>query len=334
MSQKLPSEPLLFEPLFQERIWGGRQLAQWGFTLPQGVTIGEVWALVDRPEAQSVVAEGSDPRFVGKSLHQLWQEEREEVFGEVYCSHPAERFPLLLKLLDATQRLSLQVHPPEEIALLLGGEPKTECWYVLEAAPGAVVYAGVAQGVTQELFLKGLEEGSLEELLSKIPVKVGDALVLPSGRLHSLGEGVVVVEVQQNSDTTYRVFDWNRCNGQGQQRELHLKEALKAIDFEDQEPQVTPQYLQGGLDAISEGGLLLAETAYFLVTKRGLQGAVKLDLSGRFALLTCLKGEVCVRNQTISAGETMLLPASLGEVVLSSGTEVEFLWTRLPQDAL
>src|SRR5690606_22752909 len=174
------SSPLIFEPLFMERVWGGRRLETlFGKRLPQSTRIGEAWEMVDREEAQSVVHEGP---LRGSTLHELWTEHRELIFGKGLPDTP--RFPLLCKLLDAQERLSLQVHPPAEVAEELGGEPKTEMWYVVDATLDSDLYAGVRPEVTRETFEEALKEGRVADQVHKVPVKKGDAIFIPSGRVH------------------------------------------------------------------------------------------------------------------------------------------------------
>ena len=199
------------------------------------VPIGESWEFVDRQDAQSVVHSGP---LRGETLHELWTSRREEVFGAAYESHKGNRFPILIKLLDARERLSVQVHPPAQVSAALNGEPKTEMWYFADAQPGANIYAGLKRGVTREQFERLLHEERVEEALHDIPVERGDNIFIPSGRLHAIGPGNVIVEVQQNSDTTYRVFDWNRTGLDGTPRTLHIEESMASIDFDDFEPAV------------------------------------------------------------------------------------------------
>ncbi len=194
--------PLTFRPIFMERIWGARRIeTEFGKKLPPNVKIGESWEIVDRPEAQSIVANGP---LKGKTLHDLWTQDRQSIFGNVA---EAPRFPLLIKLLDAHERLSLQVHPPEKVASILGGEPKTEFWYVAAADSGAELFLGFREPITRDQFEKALREGTAAHHVHKLAVNTGDSVFLPAGRLHAVGSGNLLIEIQQNSDTTYRVFD-------------------------------------------------------------------------------------------------------------------------------
>src|SRR6266436_2421261 len=177
MPQLEIASPLAFEPIFMERIWGGRRLqSEFGKTLPRHGRIGESWEIVDREEAQSVVRDGP---WRGKTLHELWTEHRQEIFGDLPDS---ARFPLLVKLLDAQEKLSLQVHPPKKAAMLLGGEPKTEFWYVAAADANAELFVGLRAPATREAFKEALEQGRIAELVHTIHVKTGDAMFLPAGR--------------------------------------------------------------------------------------------------------------------------------------------------------
>jgi len=221
---------LTFRPLTFERIWGGEALRTlFGREIPAGKPIGESWELVDRPEAVSPV-EGQE----GKTLHDLWRERRVELFGR--RAPATERFPILIKLLDCRETLSVQVHPPAALAAQLGGEPKTELWYFLHTEPGAKIYAGLKKGVTAAAFRAAIGTPGLAALLHELPTRPGEAMFLPSGRVHAIGAGNVILEIQQNSDTTYRVDDWGRLDAAGKPRELHVEQALQSIRFDDREP--------------------------------------------------------------------------------------------------
>src|SRR5882672_1179291 len=228
--------PLTFHPIFKERVWGGRKLENlYQKRLPPGVPIGESWEISDRPGDVSVIANGP---LAGKDLHWLVQNRGPELLGAARLEQG--RFPLLIKILDAQEKLSLQVHPPREKALELGGEPKTEMWYVTDAEPGAELYVGLKKGVTRQEFEEKIPAGRVADCFHRLSVRRGDAMFLPSGRVHALGAGLVLFEVQQNSDTTYRVFDWNRAGLDGKPRELHLAQSLASVDFNDFEPSLLP----------------------------------------------------------------------------------------------
>lgn len=312
------SEPLIFEPLPMERVWGGRHLESlYGKKLPHGSPIGESWEVVDREEAQSVVHTGP---LRGATLHELWTTRRVEIFGAAYERHPAPRFPLLIKMLDARDRLSVQVHPPAAVAPSLGGEPKTEMWYFADTQPGALIYAGLKRGVTRELFEKLLLAGRVEETLHTIPVESGQSIFIPSGRLHAIGGGNVIVEVQQNSETTYRVFDWNRTGLDGQPRKLHLEESLASLDFADFEPDVS--HAQTGV---------LADCPYFRVEKLRVDAPLPAAEATRFAIYAVLTGAVTCGAAAFKPGDFFLAPAAAeGSLIQPTGKDTTLLRSTLP----
>jgi mannose-6-phosphate isomerase len=287
--------PLVFKPIFHERIWGGRKLKElFGKNIPAGKRIGESWEIVDRPEAQSMVRAGP---LADRSLHDLWVNFREEVFGKV---RTAPRFPLLIKLLDAHEKLSLQVHPAEEVAESLGGEAKTEFWYVAAAEPGAKIYVGLRETMSRAQFEQALHSGTVAECVHVIPVKEGNAMFLPSGRFHAIGTGNVLIEVQQNSDTTYRVFDWNRVDDTGQPRSLHIEEALQCIDFND----VAPTLIE------PEGDVLVRDDL-FVVEKWNLESPREVAVRETCAIVCCLSGSLRCGDADFAPGQFFLIPASM-----------------------
>lgn len=228
--------PIVFAPLYQQRVWGGRLLeTRFGRQLPDAVNpYGESWEISDRPEACSRVLGGC---WDGLTLHDLWCGHRAEVFGDGLPDVP--RFPLLIKILDARDDLSIQVHPPAAVAASLGGEPKTEMWFIAHAEPGAKLYVGLKPGVTRDQFEAALATGAVAEMVHVLEPRAGEAIFIPSGRLHAIGAGLLIFEIQQNSDTTYRVFDWHRLGLDGKPRELHVDASLACIDFADTTPAMT-----------------------------------------------------------------------------------------------
>jgi mannose-6-phosphate isomerase len=245
-------------------------------------------------EAQSVVA---NRPLKGKTLHELWTQNRHDIFGDV---PETPRFPLLIKLLDAQERLSLQVHPPEEVAAKLGGEPKTEFWYVAAADPGAELFLGFRKLITREQFKRALDKGTVEDCVQKIRVKAGDAMFLPGGRLHAVGGGNLLVEIQQNSDTTYRVFDWNRVDATGKARQLHVDQALQCIDFTDVGPRL-----------VESNGEVLIRHELFEIRKWNLDSSRVIAPLGQFAIVCCLTGSLRCASVDLGPGEFFLVPASL-----------------------
>lgn len=288
-------QPLTFHPIFMERVWGGRRLeSAYGKCLPAGLPIGESWEIVDRPEAQSVVSFGP---LAGKTLHELWSDLRHEIFGILPNT---ERFPLLIKLLDAQQKLSLQVHPPGDVATELDGESKTEFWYIAQADSDAELCVGLKRGSSKAEFAAALENGSVAEIIYRVAVKSGDAMFVPSGRMHAIGAGNLIVEIQENSDTTYRVFDWNRTDAEGEPRALHIEQSLRSIDFDDYEPQL-----------VKAKGESLVRHPLFAVEKWKLPVGRVISPPGTFAILVCLTGECRCAETIIHPGHFLLLPACL-----------------------
>ena len=281
-----------------ERIWGGRRFeSRFGKSLPPKTQIGESWEIVDRPEAQSVVAGGP---LKGKTLHELWTKHRSSIFGQ---APDAPRFPLLIKLLDAHEKLSLQVHPPEQVARKLGGEPKTEFWYVAAADPGAELFLGFRELITRTKFEETLRDGTVMDYVHNIAAKAGDAIFLPAGRVHAVGAGNLLIEIQQNSDTTYRVFDWNRTDPtSGKQRQLHVEQAIQCIDFEDVQPKL-----------IEARGELLVSHSLFEIRKWNLDEPREAVPLGQFAIICCLTGALQCADTHLRRGEFMLMPAQSRE---------------------
>ncbi len=316
MSFTVPPGPIVFEPLFMERVWGGRRLESlYRKPLPPGRRIGESWEIVDRAEAQSVVKHGP---LAGETLHSLWRNRRAEVFGAGLPE--SERFPLLLKLLDANESLSLQVHPPADVAQALGGEAKTELWYITHAEPGAEIFAGLRPGTTRAEFADGIAAGRTADFVHHFPSRAGDSIYIPSGRLHALGAGNVVVEIMQNSDTTYRVSDWNRLGLDGQPRPLHIDHSMRSIRFDDFAP-----------GPLVPAGELLERGKYFQVEKWELTCTRPANAAPHFAIFTVLAGRLSCGGAEFFAGDFFLVPAiSAALDVIPMQPDTELLRTTLP----
>lgn len=226
-------ELLRFQPLYQERVWGGRALeSALGRALPGSNPIGESWEIVDRPEAQSVVVGGSQ---AGRSLREIIAQHTADVMGPKWTA--TKPFPILVKWLDCRERLSLQVHPPASVAGELKGEPKTENWYIAATAPGAELIVGLKRGVTREQFERALADNTLEDCVHHFNVAAGDSILVHSGQIHAIDAGNLILEIQQNSDTTYRVYDWGRMGLDGKPRQMHVQQSLRSIDWADFEPE-------------------------------------------------------------------------------------------------
>lgn len=297
------------------RVWGGRKLETLlGRKLPGPGPWGESWEVSDRPAEQSVVSSGE---WAGNSLHDLWTMRREEIFGGNLQS---ERFPLLMKILDSRDDLSIQVHPPSQVASLLGGSPKTEMWYIARALPGSKLYVGLKEGVTRGQFEKAIGSGSVETIVHSVEPRAGQSIFIPSGRLHAIGAGMLIYEIQQNSDTTYRVFDWNRVGLDGRARDLHVRESLASIDFTDYEPAMD-----------QPEGQNLATCQHFKVDYMELQAGAEIGNPDpdRFSIITITRGKIRDNNGTIySSGDFLLLPK--GPVRVEAEKSTALLQTTLP----
>ena len=299
---------LRFKPIYQERVWGGRALeSALGRSLPSGAPIGESWEIVDRPEAQSIVVGGP---FNGQSLRSLLAQHGADVMGPRW---PAGKpFPLLVKWLDCRERLSLQVHPPAAVAAELRGEPKTENWYIAHSAPEAHLIVGLTRGATRAQFERAIGDNTVEACVHHFPVAAGDSILVRSGQVHAIGAGILILEIQQNSDTTYRVYDWGRVGLDGLPRQLHVAQSLRSIDWTDFEP--TP------MRATPTSGMI-ADCPEFAIRRVVLGAGERLHLpageqprllsvvSG--TVLTCLDNSTSSRpavGQKVVIGENRLLP--------------------------
>lgn len=309
-------EPIVFQPLYQTRVWGGRELEKtYARQLPDAQPYGESWEVSDRENEQSVVAEGE---FSGRSLHDLWTNQRTEIFGSAFKNHPATRFPLLIKILDARADLSIQVHPPAGLEEQLGGEPKTEMWFIAERDPGAKLYVGLKKGVTRDEFAQAIENGTVAEKVHAIEPEVGDSIFIPSGRLHAIGAGFLIFEIQQNSDTTYRVFDWNRLGLDGKSRQLHVEKSLASIDFDDFEPE---------MDRPENGTLAACE--YFRVDRIETEKdeTISIPDRARFAVIAVVSGQVASEiGRQFHKGDFLLLPANGAPLRALEKTQILLIW--------
>jgi len=289
----MPLDCLTFEPLYMERIWGGRKLqTSFGRELPDKNPIGESWELVDREDAQSII---SETKFRGASLHEIWTNHRHEIFGEGYNSL---RFPILIKILDASDTLSLQVHPGRPGTINVLAESKTEFWYFVDTDEGAGIYVGLKNGVSRSDFESALATGKVLHLLHRIPTQANGYIFIPGGRLHAIDAGNVLFEIQQNSDTTYRVFDWNRLGLDGKARQLHIEESLRCINFNDFEPALNK----------SDAETLVA-CDWFRVDRWLLQQGRQANIEPKFSVFQVVAGIVSFGTRFFRPGDLFLVPA-------------------------
>lgn len=272
-------QPLFLKPVFQERIWGGTALKDnFSYEIPSDHT-GECWAISGHPNGPSIVENGV---HAGKSLIELWESHR-ELFGD----YDSDVFPLLTKILDANSDLSVQVHPDDDYAAQHenGELGKTECWYIIDCKEDAeIIFGHHAQ--TKEEFKEMVKNGEWDTLLRRIPIKPGDFFYLPSGMIHALCEGTLVLETQQNSDTTYRVYDYDRTDKDGNKRELHLAKALDVSTIPHQEPQMdVSRASMKGAEITT-----FVESAYFSVYKLEIDGKASIPMDHNFLLISVIAG--------------------------------------------
>ena len=316
--------PFVFKPIFKDRIWGGHELARlYAKKIPAGQPIGESWEISDRPGDASIIASGP---LAGKDLRWLMENHAAEILGD---AKPAAvgRFPLLCKILDAREKLSLQVHPPANKARELKGEPKTEMWFIADAAADASLYVGLKRGVTRAEFERKISDGSVADCFHRIPVKAGDTMFLPSGRVHAIGDGLVIFEIQKNSDTTYRVFDWNRLGLDGQPRPLHLAQSLASIDFNDFEPKLVETRFVA--DGKTQKRALVSDPLFNVEAWKFNAGATGLFKSKKLQIVAVTRGETEIKSGStavnLSAGQFCLIPASLAQAEILAKSEAALL---------
>jgi mannose-6-phosphate isomerase len=292
-------DALRFNPIYQERVWGGRALAHtFSRTLPPDRAVGESWEMVDRPGTQSIVRGG---RHAGNTLRAFIEAHGADVMGPRWPA--AKPFPLLVKWLDCQERLSLQVHPPAAKAAALGGEPKTENWFIAKAAPGAVLMVGLRPGVTRARFEQAAAAGTLEDCVNRLTVASGDSILVRSGTVHAIDAGNLILEIQQNSDTTYRVYDWRRTGLDGKPRQVHWHEALESILWDQPEPRLV---------RAAPRPAVLADCAEFRIRRTPLARGERLEFAAgqQPRLLHVVQGTVqeAAATESWGAGENVLLP--------------------------
>jgi len=307
--------PLRFNEGYMPRVWGGSRLAQrYGKAVPESTPMGEAWLIADHPQHESLIVEGP---LQGQSLRQLMDTRGDALLGTE--SRPAKdgRFPLLLKILDTAHCLSVQVHPDDQQARDLG-EPdggKTEMWHVLDADPGAEILCGFREPLSPEAFRSAAESGAIGDLLHREKVTKNMAVFVPAGKVHAIGAGFLIAEIQQNSDLTYRVYDWGRSGQNANPRVLHLDKAAAVSDLSGHQESAASQvlsYSQSQAEITVEGAC-----TYFVAEHIALQGDWEGDRKGRsFAILLCIEGAIEVAaghgKTTLKAGEALLVPAIAG----------------------
>ena len=309
--------PLLFEPVYVEVMWGGNLMKKvLGRDLPEtGNPIGEAWDIVDRDDAESIVENGS---YQGMSIRQLLDNYGEYIVGSNY--QVGKRFPLLLKIIDAGKRLSLQVHPDASAARLYpGAEEKTEMWYILAAKEEAEIFAGLKSNCTKRAFLDNIYSRDIENCLQKFKSFPGDAYYIGAGRVHAIGAGNLILEIQQNSNTTYRLSDWGRVDADGNSRELHIEEALHCINFADRStPRITAMCSSGMRNMKAP---IVSMCPYFKVDDIKVCEPYMDFTNGKsFHILSAIDNQIAVQIQdkevVVSRGRSCIVPACSGQYTI------------------
>lgn len=316
-------EPLVFEPLLKQIRWGGRKL---GDVLQKPIgdaqDYAESWEVADQPSGQSVVAQG---RYAGKTLSELVTQYPQQLLGR---HHQMSQFPLLIKFLDANDWLSLQVHPNDIQAKSYNPAEngKTEAWIILQAEPESMLCAGLQTGVTRQQFEQHLQAGTVEDCLHLFPARAGDCIFVPANTVHALGPGILLAEVQQQSNLTFRVHDWGRVGSDGLPREIHVEQSLACIDFQRGPVQpVSPVLLSCQGHHFEE----LVRCPYFVIRRHQTVNPFPLKLDDRFRILMLLNGSAQLQSSNgdlaVRTGTTVLLPADVDAVTVLPEGQVTVL---------
>ena len=317
--------PIKFSPILKEKIWGGDKLMRLLHKTSDKNNIGESWEISDVEADTSIVSNG---KFKGKSLKELVSEFKGDLVGQEVYKLFGEKFPLLIKFIDAKTPLSIQLHPHDELAKKRHNSfGKTEMWYVMQADDKANLIVGFKEGIASEKYLHHLENKSLLDILNVDEVQNGDTYFIPTGRVHAIGAGVMLAEIQQTSDITYRVYDWDRVDANGNSRDLHTDEAIDAIDYTSEKEYKT-KYSKN-----ENSSNTIIDCPYFTTNFLPVKGMVNLSHTGKdsFIIYMCVKGSVEFIYGTekesliVNYGETILIPSVLKEFTLISDYESELL---------
>ena len=322
--------PIKFYPVFKDYIWGGRELEKLGKKLPQGIT-AESWEISCHPDGVSRISNGEFKEIL---LPDIIKKFGIEILGRNIYNEKYDRFPLLIKFIDANNKLSVQVHPDDEYAKLHenGELGKNEMWYIIASKPGAKLIYGVPKGVAKDEFAEALKNEKLEECMNEVEVFPGDVLNIPSGMLHAIGSGILLAEIQQNSNTTYRVYDYNRVDKNGNKRPLHVDKALDVIDFSLPKGRPKAEGLEIKLNSSSKKTYKIANK-YFSVEVYDIEGTVEENADGtKFYIYVFVDGEGEIKYKggsvRVQKGESVLIPASLGAYSLTG--KLKALKTYVP----
>ena len=302
--------PIKFENLYYDKVWGGRDFESFRNNMPEG-NIGESWDIACHPNGTGVVANG---KFKGMNFNDLINNYKEEIFGKSIANN---EFPLLVKLINSNENLSVQVHPNDDYARRVKNSfGKTEAWYVVDAKEGAELIVGT-NGCTKEEFEEAIKNNTVEDCLNRIKVKKGDAFLINSGLVHAICSGLVIAEIQQNSDITYRVYDY------GRPREIHVEKSLDVINFDLKPERLVENYI----DFLGYKYTTLCKSEYFTIDKYIINTSVKLDSDiNTFSIITCVDGSGLInyKNETVivNKGDSILIPSKLGNYEIKGALEV------------
>lgn len=308
--------PLKFKPVFREKLWGGQKMkTSLGINFSPHPGIGEAWMLSGVPGSQTIVNNGF---LKGNELNELLEVYMDELVGEKTFARHKEQFPILIKFIDANDWLSVQVHPDDELAKKRGLDGgKTEMWYVMECEPGAELISGFNRKISRDFYSKSVKEKKLRNILNFEHVSKGDVFFMPAGRVHALGPGILLAEIQQTSDTTYRIYDWDRVDEQGNPREMHTELALDAIDFS------IPQSYRTVYTMATNRSVNLVDCPYFQTNILELDLPLIKDYSeiDSYVIFICTEGSAEIAfatgKESISKGEVVLIPAVLDKIILA-----------------
>lgn len=312
--------PLQFQPVYKDYLWGGHRIQKEYARFIAHEKCAESWEISDRDDGMSVIVNGE---YQGSTLAELIEEFPIEIVG-----YDVKRFPLLIKIIDAMQNLSIQVHPDQKTAKAFNAEPKTEMWYVLYASTDALIYLGLAEHICKEEFIRCIEKNEIENCINKYHPKRGDVFFIPAGHVHAIGSGCMLYECQQNSNTTYRVYDWNRLGPDKKPRPLHIHEAINSIHFGEEF-----SYLQKPIIEVDEKNLKvqkLVSCTFFTIRKLQLQLTQLINKNtNSFHFLFLVDGiaRVIVNDELVqlNKGDNCLIPAICDEYVIQALSEATIL---------
>lgn len=328
-----PIEPLIFTPHFEEKLWGGQRLKfLFGKNIPSGKHIGESWEVSAVADRQTTVSSG---RFAGKSLDALYRNHSYDLIGST--SERYRSFPLLIKFIDAHDRLSIQVHPDDATARLRYKQPfgKTECWYIADAGSNGTLGIGLKKEVSRDELRDAVETGEIENLLNTFSVITGEVYFLPAGTIHAILDDIVIYEVQQNSDTTFRLYDWNRIDSAGKPRALHVDDAVASAETRFRDSYCIPPHIVSSVPVLHQyraACTFFVLEEFFFITS----GDYSFSISGVMRILTFLDGSATLEWNSgickVDKGTTILIPAILRTITVHGSENCRFLSTIIPEN--